>query len=277
MLPPRTKLLLTTFHQLHCERHAVQAVILAIISFLVCIYLYAEQAKDSSSAGARTPAEQIAETIKSLIDEKVPLYDQAPFDLIILDAANNHAVLKVAPLALPDRKLPQPLPKTGYLDLELFDEPGERYRLPWRNIVEIRLFERLLIEKATQLIREKRFGEAYDYLDHLSQLYPKAEGLSEVQQLFLHEEAVDALTSKTFDRAYANLLNLYRLNPQYPGLADHLSQAAEGLILRYLETSDYASARGVVDSLAQLTPQHPLVQRWQKVWQQQAEDLRTQI
>ncbi len=277
MLPPRTKLLLTTFHQLHCERHAVQAVILAIISFLVCIYLYAEQAKDSSSAGARTPAEQIAETIKSLIDEKVPLYEQAPFDLIILDAANNHAVLKVAPLALPDRKLPQPLPKTGYLDLELFDEPGERYRLPWRNIVEIRLFERLLIEKATQLIREKRFGEAYDYLDHLSQFYPKAEGLSEVQQLFLYEEAMDALASKTFDRAYANLINLYRLNPQYPALADHLSQAAEGLILRYLEIADYASARGVVDSLAQLTPQHPLVQRWRKVWQEQAEDLRTQI
>ncbi|HPZ84050.1 MAG TPA: hypothetical protein PL064_11475, partial [Thermogutta sp.] len=76
MLPPRTKLLLTTFHQLHCERHAVQAVILAIISFLFCIYLYAEQAKDSSSAGATSPAEQIAEAIKSLIDEKVPLYEQ---------------------------------------------------------------------------------------------------------------------------------------------------------------------------------------------------------
>lgn len=248
-----------------------------LVSFLSVPFRTISAESKQQAAPPPQPAQQIAEAIKALIDEKVPLYDQSPFDLVILDAANNNAVLKVAPLALPDRKVPQPLPKTGFFELELFDEPGERYRVAWRNVTEIRLFEQLLVEKTGQLIREKRFGEAYDYLDHLFQFYPKTPGLTEVQQLFLFEEASSALEAKAFDRAYADLLNLFRLNPQYPGLADKLSQAAEGLVLRYVEASDYASARGVVYSLSQLIPQHPVAQRWQKTWLQQAEELRTQI
>ncbi|MGQ9503847.1 MAG: ABC transporter substrate-binding protein [Thermogutta sp.] len=256
---------------------AVLFVALIAASFCNPIRARSEEARGKGTGGQVSPAEKIADAIKTLIDEKVPLYEQAPFDLVILDAANDHAVLKVSPLALPDRKLPQPLPKTGFLELELFDEPGERYRVSWRNVAEIRLFEALLIERATRLIRDKRFGEAYDYLDHVWQFYPKAPGLAEAQQLFLFEEASAALEARKYDRAYANLLNLHQLNPEYPGLADKLTAAADGLIQSYIETSDYPSARGVVDSLAQVVPQHPLVQRWRAVWLQQAEEVRTQI
>jgi len=255
----------------------VFSVVLFVCLLSASSHAVSAESKQQAAGASVPPAQQIAESIKALIDEKVPLYDQSPFDLVILDAANNNAVLKVSPLALPERKVPQPLPKTGFFELELFDEPGERYRVAWRNVTEIRLFEQLLVERARQLIQEKRFGEAYDYLDHLFQFYPKTVGLNDVHQSFLFEEASSALEGKAFDRAYANLLNLFRLNPQYPGLTDKLSQAAEGLILRYVEASDYASARGIVESLSQLIPQHPVAQRWQKTWLQQAEELRTQI
>lgn len=260
-----------------CCPGAVLFVALIVTSFVDPVRVLSEEARGKESGGQVSPAQKIADAIKTLIDEKVPLYEQAPFDLVILDAANDHAVLKVSLLPFPDRKLPQPLPKTGFLELELFDEPGERYRVSWRNVTEIRLFETLLIGKATQLIRDKRFGEAYDYLDHVSRSYPKAPGLAEAQQLFLFEEAIAALEARKFDRAHANLLNLFQINPEYPGLADKLTAAADGLIQNYVQTSDYPSARGVVDSLARVVPQHPVVQRWRAVWLQQAEELRTQI
>lgn len=265
---------------MHRMRRSLQAMFFVVLPLLFLVdpvRTFSEESQRQRSDTRVSPAQKIADAIKKLIDETLPLYEQAPFDLVILDAANDHAVLKVTPLALPDRKLPQPLPKTGNLELELFDEPGERYRVAWRNVTEIRLFEMLLLERASQLIREKRFGEAYDYLDHLTQFYPRTTGLPEVQQLFLFEEAVASLESRAFDRAFANLLNLFQANPQYPGLADKLSQAADGLIESYVQASDYANARGVIDSLAQLIPQDPVVQRWRATWLQEGEELRNQI
>lgn len=237
---------------------------------------------DAQPPAGPTEGDNLPENLKSgdiskVIDETIPLYEQAPFDIVTLDSANNNAVLKVSPLALPDRKVPQPLPRTGFLELELFDRPGERYRVPWKNVTDVKLFENLLIEKAQQLINEKKFDEAYDYIDYLIQNYPRVAGLEELQEAFLWAEADAAIQNQDFFRGFTNLTNLFRSNPRFPGLAEKLGTAADELVKRNVQANQYREARGVISALAQLIPDHPLVAQWRKVWQGQAEQLRGQI
>lgn len=189
----------------------------------------------------------------------IPLFEQPPYDLIFLNAANNDAVLKVSPLPFPDRKKPSPLPRSGFLEVELFDQPGERFRAAWPQIVRIQLFEEILVEEARRLIEQKDFSGAWDYIEYLHANYPKVEGLDALRQQFWFEEAMASISRKQFDRAYGDLRNLFAERPDYPGLSEAVGQAVNGLVDRYWERSEYAAARQVVDGLASLFPEHPVV------------------
>lgn len=203
----------------------------------------------------------------------VPLYEQPPYDLIYLNAANDNAVLKVSPLPFPDRKTPSPLPRSGFLEVELFDRPGERFRAAWPQIVRIQLFEEILVEEAGRLIDQRNFSAAWDYIEYLHANYPRVQGLETLRQRFWFEEAAALIEQKQFDRAYGNLRNLFAENRDYPGLSEVAGRAVDGLVDRYLERSDYAAARQVVDGLAALFPQHPVVASRRRQFQAEAASL----
>ncbi|MGB9688915.1 ABC transporter substrate-binding protein [Thermogutta sp.] len=211
------------------------------------------------------------------IDTTTPLYEQPPFDLLYLNPANNNAVLKLLPVPLPDRKVPQPLPRSGYLEIELFDRPGERYRVPWQAVVQLKLFEQLLLEQAMKLIQEKRFDEAYDYLDYVATHYPNVSGFSEVEQLFLIEEARATLAQGQSERAFADLCRLSELNPNHPELSNLIGQAVDTLVAQRWQKGEYAAARGVVETLSKLLPQHPAIQKFRQQWQTEAAELEKQV
>lgn len=204
------------------------------------------------------------------------LFEQPPYDLIFLNAANNDAVLKVSPLPFPDRKKPSPLPRSGFLEVELFDRPGERFRAAWPQIVRIQLFEEILADEARRLIEQKDFAAAWDYIEYLHAEYPKVEGLDALRQQFWFEEAVALIDRKQFDRAYGNLRNLVEEKRDYPGLSEAVGRAVDGLVDRYLERSEYAAARQVVDGLAGLFPEHPVVAGRRGQFQAEAASLLTE-
>ncbi len=203
----------------------------------------------------------------------LPLYEHPPYDLIFLNAANNDAVLKVSPLPFPDRKKPSPLPRSGFLEVELFDRPGERFRAAWPQIVRIQLFEEILVEEARRLIEQKDFAAAWDYIEYLHANHPKVEGLDALRQQFWFEEALASISRKQFDRAYGNLRNLFEERRDYPGLSEAVGQAVDGLVDRYWERSEYAAARQVVDGLASLFPEHPVVAARRAQFQREAASL----
>ncbi|NMC19776.1 MAG: hypothetical protein GYA33_05085 [Thermogutta sp.] len=203
----------------------------------------------------------------------LPLYEQPPHDLVFLDAANDNAVLKVSPLPFPDRKAPSPLPRSGFLEVELFDRPGERFRAAWPQIVRIQLFEEILVEEARRLIEQKNFAAAWDYIEYLHANYPKVEGLDALRQQFWFEEAAASIDQERFDRAYGNLRNLFAENRDYPGLSEAAGRAVDGLVDRYLTGGDYAAARQLVDGLATLFPEHPVVATRRAQFQAEAASL----
>gem|GEM_PF-331527 len=230
-----------------------------------------EEGGAEGASGSRTPLEEGGAEDAS--GSAVPLYEQPPYDLIFLDAANDNAVLKVSPLPFPDRKAPSPLPKSGFLELELFDRPGERFRAAWPQIVRIQLFEEILVEKAQKLIEQGDFAAAWDYLEFLHAEYPKVEGLDALRQRFWFEEAVARIKAGQFDRAYGDLRNLWAENPEYPGLKDAIGQAADGLVDQYWQRSEYVAARQIVDGLAEFAPDHPVVARRRQQFQAEAQSL----
>jgi len=246
-----------------------------------CLLVLCILGRDAFAEAPQQPSPLTPQISKQLsepsIDTSTPLYEQPPFDLLYLNAANNNAVLKLSPVPLPDRKVPQPLPRSGYLEIELFDRPGERYRVPWQAVVQLKLFEQLLLEQAMKLIQEKRFDEAYDYLDYVATHYPNVSGLAEVEQLFLIEEARAALVQGQSERAFADLCRLSELNPNHPELSSLIGQAVDTLVAQRWQKGEYAAARGVVETLSKLLPEHPAIEKWRQQWQTEAAELEKQV
>lgn len=232
---------------------------LVIAAALVGIVTQSASTEEATQADATNPA--------------IPLYEQPPFDLIYLNAANDNAVLKVTPLPFPDRKTPSPLPRSGFLEVELFDRPGERFRAAWPQIVRIQLFEELLVEEAGRRIDQRDFAAAWDYVEYLHANYPRVQGLDALRQRFWFEEAVALIEQEQFDRAYGNLRNLFAENRDYPGWSEAAGRAVDGLVARYWERSEYAAARQVVDGLAELVSEHPVVAKRREQFRAEAASL----
>jgi len=188
------------------------------------------------------------------------LFEQDPFDQITLDGANQNAVLKVKPLTLPGgRRLPEPLPRRGTLQVRLLDDPTKNYELAWQSVVKVELFEQMVLAQGVALVEAKQFDQAYDYFQFLEANHPELPGLGEAVQEYLFQEAGALYQEKEYDAALARLRELYRRNPKRPKLDASLGATTEKLVEQYLARDDYRAARVLLGNLAAWFPQHPVV------------------
>jgi len=194
-----------------------------------------------------------------------PLYEQDPYDLVILnelDGTGKPKTLKVEPLALPGRRVPEDPPRTAKLTLRLFEDPTRLFEVRWGSIREVRLFEQIMLAKAVELARAGQREAAYDYFVYLERAYPDLPGLAEEIQSFLYQEAGLHHRRQKLYAALAVLRELYNRNPEYPNLDRALGAVNEQLIARYVAAGDFASARTLVEILAKEYPDHPVAMRW---------------
>ena len=47
------------------------------------------------------------------------------------------------------------------IEVRLFDRPRKVYSLAWGHIVEVKLFERMVLDEAERLVEAKKFDEAF--------------------------------------------------------------------------------------------------------------------
>ena len=71
------------------------------------------------------------------------IFEQTPHDEIKL---KDNTVIKVEPLKLPNRKLPDKPRPSDKLTVQLLDKPDESYEIAWRDIAQVRLFEKMVLE-----------------------------------------------------------------------------------------------------------------------------------
>ena len=87
------------------------------------------------------------------------MFEEEPYDELRL---KDGTVVRVQPLELKDRKLPEKPRSFEKLIVKLLFKPGEKYEVTWGNIAEVKLFEQLILDEAAQLLADKKFGEAYE-------------------------------------------------------------------------------------------------------------------
>lgn len=209
-------------------------------------------------------------TVRPAIAADEPLYDQAPYDQLTLDADNDHAVLKIKPFTLPAGKVLGKGRRGEKIVVQLLDQPDKEYEVEWRAIEKIETFAELILAKAKELSAAGQFDEAYDYYRALQARYPSLAGLQAGIDDFLFAEAASLIRSEKFDRALALLYELQRRNPQRPGLDSVLAQATEKVVDRYVAAANFPAARRLIHNLAGCYPQQPTVAKWEQRWQDEA-------
>ncbi len=200
------------------------------------------------------------------------LLDQRPFDHILLNDAEK-TVLKVELLDIPDRKVPLTPKPTDQITVRLFDQPDEKYKVRWRDIEEITLFEQMLLEEARQLIATQEFNAAFDYLLRLKKRYPRLDGLEDSLQEFLYEEAQEYQAKQDYERAFVLLLQLESRSAQNPKLPGALGSATGKLVEQFVAKENYPAARRLLNELASRFPEQPTIATWRKQLADQSAEL----
>jgi tetratricopeptide (TPR) repeat protein len=173
------------------------------------------------------------------------LVDRPPFDQVLLDEANHNAVLEVAPLNLPNRRMAAQ-PK-GNLTVELLNRPGESFEVPWDNIVGIRFYEQALLEEAQHFTADGKYDEAFEDYSRLGANYPSLPGLNDAVNEYLRRNALALFQSQQLDRALAVLASLYDRAPNSPGLASAVDAVCGRVIEQHLREQNYSAARAALD------------------------------
>ncbi len=199
-------------------------------------------------------------------EEPVRLIDQPPFDRVTLKDSHEGEVIDTLLLELPDRRLPHPLPNSGKLELKRVSQPSVLYAVSWEAIAKIELYEQMLLSKAIELTNEKKFVEAYAYLQFLHTHYAKLEGLQKATEQYLKRDARNEFSEKRYDQALSVLLSLYDLNPQHVGLAEAVQAVSDRLISSHLASRNFSAARSVLDSVESAFSQIEIksIGRWRK-------------
>jgi len=170
--------------------------------------------------------------------------DLPPFDQVVLDAANENAVLQVELLDFPERRVPaQPL---GDLNIRLIADPTRAFDVSWQNIKQVILFEEFLLSEASRLSAAGDFDEAFDYYARLLRDYPELPGLNDAVNAYLKRNALALVESQNYDRALAVLSTLYERAPNTAGIRQLVDTVCSKMIQEQLRAKNYASARAVL-------------------------------
>jgi tetratricopeptide (TPR) repeat protein len=201
------------------------------------------------------------------------LFEQDPFDRITLDEANSGAVLKVKPLDLPERRLPENPQPDDKLLVHLPDQPDKTFEIHWASIKKVELFEQMVLDKANELVAAGKGAEAHDYFKFLEEQYPKLPGLRTAIEDYLYAEAKVCQRKQQYPGALAVLRELYRRNPQRPGLDKAMGVATEKLVEQHVAAENHAAARALLRNLAACYGNHPTATQWQGQFHAQAAGL----
>ncbi|MEN6459077.1 MAG: ABC transporter substrate-binding protein [Thermoguttaceae bacterium] len=200
----------------------------------------------------------------------VPLYEEDPYDQITLNSLYNNQVLKVKPLPTALRRSILAGRNPVKLTVRRVEDQDKEYELLWRNVAKIEFFDQLVLNKASALVRDGKYEEAYDYFSYLQLNKPTTPGLAEACEDFLFAEANASYHNGQYDSALALLREIYRRNPKRPKLDRTLAGTTDKLIEQHESHGNYAAARALLRGLAAEYPDDPTVAKWTGRWHAKA-------
>lgn len=147
-----------------------------------------------------------------LAQEAGPLFEQSPHDVIMLTEEGKNAVINVFPLDFKDRVVPvDPDPKTD-ITVRLLIKPELQFRLQWKHVKKIHLFEDMLLAEVEQRVLQQRYDEAFSYYQLLLSKYRKYPGVAASYENYLQKVIELALAQKQYDQALARVFVWHEFN-----------------------------------------------------------------
>ena len=217
-----------------------------------------------TSLGDRARAQQ-----DKLLDEigvAGSVLDEAPFDIITLKKEEQGRSVRVNPIEFPGRKVPQSPKDTDRFRVTFPLFPDRTYEIFWRDIERVILFEELVLQRANNLLEQKKFSEAFEHLDFLQKNYPQTQGLSKLRRDFLFRSATEMVGQRQLPHALGVLEEFQRMFPEdrdKESIRNAISNVSSKLIESYFAANDLATARAMIIRLEKdYKDPLPVVSKW---------------
>lgn len=251
-----TKGQVSTMKQIIASRKYALLLVVGLLGGFVCNKTYSQQ-----------PEKKNVESDDSLLNEE-------PFDLMFLTSDSTVDQIKVMPIEFPDRKIPSnPDPNTDII-VSPVRKKDRKYRVDWKYIKEIKLYEDMVLEETKRLIQEKKYAAVFEHIDFLSINYPNTPKLDEIRQDFLFSSALDMFRDGSIAHSLA-VLEGY--SDQYPTsrvaeVRQGISNMANSLIDKYYSDGDLIAAQTMVARLETDYASNPLqvVGQWKQRFEAEA-------
>jgi len=232
------------------------------------------------AATNRAQEETPATRESTYVDEKTPLLDREPFDLIVLDEANKSFKAEIQTNTTLSRPTIPESERKGKLEFRFLYDDTLLYEVEWIHLVKVEFFENMLFQKAQQLVDEAKsldavqdfvkieglLDEAYRYYTRMKAEYPKYRGLEAAIDEFLYLDAVTLYRNRRFAESLSVMDQLNDRNPNYRNGALKLAMGrlVDEIVDDYAKRQDFRSARIVLDRLAaKFGAEHPTIKKWQ--------------
>jgi tetratricopeptide (TPR) repeat protein len=144
--------------------------------------------------------------------EAGPLFEQSPFDVITLTEEGKNQVINVFPLEFKDRVVPVDQDPKAEIIVRLLIKPETQFKLQWKHIKRIQLFEDLLLAEVDQRVLQQRYEEAFSYYQLLLSKYRKYPGVTASYENYLQKVIELALAQKQYDQALARVFVWHEFN-----------------------------------------------------------------
>lgn len=213
--------------------------------------------------------------------EEGRLIDQEPYDLLTIPSGKETTTLKVYPVKLPNRRLPEAPKPTDKIPVRLVDDEDNRnFEVMWRDVKKLELFEDLVLAEAETLAAAGKLDDAYTNYAFLLKNHPNTLRLDESIQSYWYLSAGASYREKRYDEALSVLEDLLRANPSYkhsdssPSLMNVLGGICDRLVQGYLDNSDFRSASRLIGRITSEYPeakQEPFFAKFQAAMQAAAE------
>ncbi len=174
-------------------------------------------------------------------DDSVPLYQQEPYDVITLTPKYKSQSFRIFPL-----DAAAVATRDQDLRLRLLDLPDRYYEISWNDVAVYERFPEIILKEARQLIEEKRFDDAFYYLDYLRRETPDLSGLDEAIGDLLFQDAANAYRQGEFAEALSLLDEVRRVTPEKTGLLTAAENVAAKMFEASVAEGDFLAARSML-------------------------------
>jgi len=175
------------------------------------------------------------------------LLEAEPYDELLLNGETKS--LKLVPIEMKQRRPLAELKLKADDDIvvRLLEKPDRPYKVKWSEVSSVRLFEEMLLDRASRQVEMGQFDLAVEYYLLLERKFPTFPGVAEGYQKCLFTEAGFWARKAKFEQSFVLLNELYRRNNQYAGISRALDVTVDKIVEQRIAAGQFEAARLLLD------------------------------